>query len=76
MTYLCRDLEKRLNPDLLFPGVKSVIVTGLNYYTEAKPAGNGIPVISRYAYGINYHDVIKAKLEEILKFIRTKLSRY
>jgi epoxyqueuosine reductase len=70
MTYLCRDLEKRLNPDLLLPGARSVVVTGLNYYTEPHPAGNGIPVISRYAYGINYHDVIKDKLEEILRLIR------
>jgi epoxyqueuosine reductase len=70
MTYLCRDVEKRINPDLLFPGVKSVVVAGLNYYTRNKFIGNGIPVISRYAYGTNYHDVIKGKLEEILRFIR------
>jgi len=70
MTYLCRDFEKRLNPELLFPGVRSVVVTGLNYYTENKLSGEGIPVISRYAYGINYHDVIKEKLEEILRVIK------
>jgi epoxyqueuosine reductase len=66
MTYLCRNLDKRLNPELLFPGVRSVIVTGLNYYTESKLTGNSIPVISKYAYGASYHDVIKGKLEEIL----------
>jgi epoxyqueuosine reductase len=70
MTYLCRNLEKRLNPDLLFPGVRSVIVAGLNYYTKSKLEGNGIPVISRYAYGTNYHDVLKGKLEEILGLIK------
>ena len=62
--------EKELDPGILFPGAKSLIVTGLNYYTEKKQGGNGVPVISRYAYGENYHDVIKAKLNKILDFIK------
>jgi epoxyqueuosine reductase len=70
MTYLCRDIGKRLNPDLLFPGVRSVVVTGLNYFTKSRMSGDGIPLISRYAYGTNYHDVIKEKLDEILGYIK------
>jgi epoxyqueuosine reductase len=73
MQYLCNDPAKRINPELLFPGTKSVIVTGLNYYSEIKQGGRGVPVISRYAYGINYHDVIKARLNNLLEFI--KLNR-
>jgi epoxyqueuosine reductase len=71
MGYLCRDVEKRTDPDKLFPGCKSVIVTGLSYYSEQLQGGSDIPVISRYAYGINYHDVILAKLNELLAFIRS-----
>ena len=70
MGYLCDDPGKRLNPELLFPGVKSVIVTGLNYYTRQRQGGNGVPVISRYAYGVNYHDVIKGRLNNLLEFIK------
>jgi epoxyqueuosine reductase len=71
MAYLGQNIEKRINPGLILPGTKSVIVTGLNYYSERKQGGNGIPVISRYAYGINYHDVIKDKLNKILVYIKS-----
>jgi epoxyqueuosine reductase len=70
MTYLGHNIKKRTDPSLLFPGARSVIVTGLNYYTEKKQGGNGIPLISRYVYGADYHDVIMQKLSRILEFIR------
>ena len=71
MAYLGQNIEKRLDPRILVSGAKSLIVTGLNYYTEKKQGGSGIPVISRYAYGLNYHDVIKKKLHKLLDFIKT-----
>ena len=71
MGYLGKNIEKRINPGLLFPGAKSLIVTGLNYYQEKKQGGSGLPVISRYAYGKNYHDVITEKLNLLLGFIYT-----
>jgi epoxyqueuosine reductase len=70
MAYLGQNIDKRIDPGILVPGAKSVIVTGLNYYTEKKQGGNGVPVISRYAYGINYHDVIRNKLNKIRDFIK------
>lgn len=70
MSYLGKNIEKRTNPDFLVPGAKSVIVTGLNYYTNDKQEEQDVPIISRYAFGINYHDVIKKKLELILEFIK------
>ncbi len=70
MGYLARNIEKRINPESLVPGAKSVIVTGLNYYTDNKQEEPDVPVISRYAYGTNYHDVITKKLKMILEFIR------
>jgi epoxyqueuosine reductase len=71
MAYLGQNIDKRLDPRILVSGAKSLIVTGLNYYTEKKQGGGGVPVISRYAYGLNYHDVIKKKLHKLLDFIKT-----
>ena len=70
MEYLGQHITKRTDPGILFPGAKSIIVTGLNYYTDKTQGGNGVPVISRYAYGTNYHTVIKGKLNKILSFIQ------
>ncbi len=70
MAYLGQNIGKRIDPRILVPGARSIIVTGLNYYTEKKQGGNGVPVISRYAYGANYHYVIKSKLNRIISFIK------
>lgn len=70
MSYLGRNIDKRIDPSLLFPGARSVIVTGLNYYSERKQGGNGVPVVSRYAYGTNYHDVIIGKLDTLIGYIK------
>jgi epoxyqueuosine reductase len=70
MSYLGKNIEKRIDPDSRVLGAKSVIVTGLNYYTDNKQEEQDVPIISRYAFGINYHDVIKEKLELILEFIK------
>ena len=69
MSYLGRNFERRTDPSLLFPGTRSVIVTGLNYYTGKKQRGEGVPILSKYAYGADYHDVIIKKLNLILDFI-------
>jgi epoxyqueuosine reductase len=71
MNYLANNVDKRIDPGLLIPGAKSVIVTGLNYFSEKKQGGNGVPEISRYAYGVNYHDVISKKLNLILAYIKS-----
>jgi epoxyqueuosine reductase len=71
MNYLTRETEKRADPSSLFPGARSLIVTGLNYYTEIKQKQPGVPVISIYAYGRDYHLVIKEKLELLLEYVKT-----
>ena len=71
MSYLERNIEKRVNPETLFPGAKSLVVTGLSYYSEIRQKDPLAPVLSRYAYGANYHDVIAAKLERLLSFIKS-----
>jgi epoxyqueuosine reductase len=70
LNYLGQNIEKRVNPCLLFPGVKSIVVTGMNYFTPKKQVKNQVPVLSRYAYGENYHDVIKRRLNILFDFIR------
>ena len=71
MSYLARDIGKRINPESLVPGAKSLIVTGLNYYTDKRQTEPGVPVLSIYAYGEAYQDVIKRKLSELLVFIKS-----
>jgi epoxyqueuosine reductase len=70
MSYLSRDIFKRLDPQFLVPGAKSLIVTGLGYYTDKLQTEPGVPIISRYAYGLSYQDVIKKKLYKLLAYIR------
>ena len=72
MQWIEREPEKRTDPRLIFPAAKSVIVVALNYYTpheheETEEKGK----VSRYAWGDDYHDVLKEKLRELLSFIKT-----
>ena len=71
MSYLSKDIEKRINPEYLVPGAKSLIVTGLSYYTEKQQREPDVPILSRYAYGESYHSVIRRKLDKLLSFIKT-----
>lgn len=73
MGYLSREPEKRFNPELIFPGTKSLVVTGISYYSENQQKGTGIPVLSRYTYGMDYHNVIIPKLEKVLDFVKTSV---
>ncbi|HLN21257.1 MAG TPA: tRNA epoxyqueuosine(34) reductase QueG [Bacteroidales bacterium] len=69
MDYMSRNIDKRADPSSLLPGVRSVIVTGLNYYTERKQGGGEVPVMSVYAYGRDYHEVVMKKLQKVIKCI-------
>jgi len=72
MAWLAREPEKRSDPRLLFPGAKSVIVTALNYYTDEEHADDrSAGKISRYAWGDDYHDIVREKLIELLDWIRS-----
>lgn len=71
MAWLAREPEKRGDPRLLFPAAKSIIVVALNYYTGHKHADDPKRgKISRYAWGDDYHDVMREKLEELLAWLR------
>jgi epoxyqueuosine reductase len=73
MDYLQRSEELRRNPQQLMPWAVSVISVAMNYFTPyVRPQGCGQPKgwISRYAWGDDYHEVIKNKLELLLAFVR------
>ena len=65
--------EKRVDPRLLVEGARSVISVLLNYYTKETQKDKDAPKISKYAYGKDYHFVLKDKLKKLLKFIKKKL---
>ncbi|MBA4321877.1 MAG: tRNA epoxyqueuosine(34) reductase QueG, partial [Odoribacter sp.] len=69
MHFISRDIEKRTDPALLLDGARSVIVAGLNYYPAEIQGGNGIPFISKYVYGKDYHSVLGDKLNSMLDYI-------
>jgi epoxyqueuosine reductase len=69
MHYLERDLEKRIDPWALLPDARSLVVTGLSYYSEIMQKDPDAPLLSRYTYGTDYHDVIKGKLKDLLSWI-------
>jgi epoxyqueuosine reductase len=70
MEYMARNVEKRINPALLLEGAKTVISLLYNYYTNEKLTGSPLK-IAKYAYGQDYHDVVKAKLNTLDQFIRS-----
>ena len=74
MSYMQNYFDKRLDPRLLVPGAKSVISLLLNYYPSEKQADETAPKISKYAYGEDYHFVIKEKLNQLLEFIKENIG--
>ena len=70
MGYLERNFDKRLDPTLLVPGTKTVISLLYNHFTEQRQEDPEAPRISSYAFGEDYHHVVKWKLKELLKWMR------
>lgn len=68
MSYL-EDAETRFSPEAILPTAKSVIVIALNYYRPQPPLPAGHGRVARYAYGRDYHKVIKSYLKKLEKFI-------
>lgn len=73
MKYMENHFDKRLDPRLLVDGAKSVISLLLNYFPEEKQNSDSYQ-ISKYAYGQDYHHVIKSKLRELQEFIAEKIG--
>ena len=74
MHYMENHFDKRLDPTLLVEGSKSVISLTYNYYTDAVQQDADAPKISKYAYGVDYHYVIKDKLNQLLEYIKDEIG--
>ena len=73
MQYMENHFDKRLDPRLLVDGAKSVVSLLLNYYPEQTQRADTFK-ISKYAYGDDYHFVIKDKLRELMYFINQEIG--
>jgi epoxyqueuosine reductase len=70
MTFLEKHLQERANPEILLPGLKTIISTAISYNHHLDTA-SGKPKISRYALAGDYHVIIRSKLEELGNFLKT-----
>ena len=74
MTYLERYFDKRVDPTKLVPDSKSVVSLMYNYYTPKQQKDDAAPKISMYAYGEDYHYILKHKLQTLLHDIRDQIG--
>ena len=74
MSYMNDHFDKRVDPTLLLPGAKSVISLMYNYYTEKKQHDPSAPKISIYAFGKDYHKIVKKKLKLLLRYIQDNIG--
>ena len=74
MAYMENHFDMRVDPTLLVPGAKTVICLTFNYFTEEKQHDPEAPKIATYAYGTDYHFVIKDKLKSLLQFMQTEIG--
>lgn len=73
MGYMARNFDLRIDPTKLVPGARSVITLMLNYYPKEQQTESSYK-ISKYAYGADYHDIIRSKLNQFLDAIRAKIG--
>lgn len=73
MKYMENYFDKRLDPRLLVDNAKSVISLLYNYYPEQKQREDA-PKISKYAFGEDYHEVIRKKLNEFLETLKKQIG--
>ncbi|ELR71426.1 Iron-sulfur cluster-binding protein [Fulvivirga imtechensis AK7] len=74
MSYMENHFDKRLDPTELVPGAKSVVTLLYNYFPKEDIAGNNSYKIAKYAYGKDYHFVIKEKLKDFMTAIHTEIG--
>jgi len=74
MGYMTSHFEMRLDPAKLENGAKSLISVLINYFPDKKQTDTAAPVISKYAYGKDYHLIVKEKLNDLLIFIKSQIS--
>ncbi len=70
LDYMANHFDKRVDPTKLVPGAKTVVVLGFNYFPEDDEPSRMAPKVARYAYGEDYHFVVKHRGKELLKRLR------
>ena len=75
MGYLSRNKEKRYDPRLLVEGTRSVVTVLYNYFPKQQIGDGEHFKIAKYAYGTDYHDVLKRKLRQLLERIETQTGK-
>lgn len=76
MKYMENHFDKRIDPRKLVEGARSVISLMYNYYTDEVPADPKAPKVSSYAYGADYHQVIKKKLWQLMAGLKEKTGDF
>ena len=74
MSYLEKNIDKRLDPRILVPESKSIISLTYNYYPPKKLINKNNFIISKYAYGRDYHKVLKKKLKKLFNNMKEKIG--
>ena len=75
MGYLTRNKEKRYDPRLLVEGTKSIVTVLYNYFPKKTLGDSDRFKIAKYAYGADYHEVLKRKMRQLLERIETQTSK-
>ncbi len=74
MRYMENYFEKRIDPAILVESSKTVVSVLFNYYSADKNLDESAPIISKYAYGKDYHLVLKDKLNKLFEFIKSSVD--
>ena len=74
MKYMENYFDKRLDPRLLVEGAKTVISLSHNYFSDKTQVDNEAPKIAKYAYGKDYHLVLKEKLNVLIDFMKDEIG--
>lgn len=74
MEWMARDPQRRSDPAEVLPGCQSLVVVGMNYYTEHTPdESNNAGRIARYAWGKDYHNLMKERLSQLENFLHAQI---
>ena len=76
MVYMENHFEKRVDPRELVEGARSVVVLLQNYYTREKQQDKQAPLISKYAYGKDYHRLLKKKLQSLYAYMEDDIGAH
>lgn len=75
MSYLTRNKEKRYDPRLLAEGTRSIVTVLYNYFPKQTLSEDDNFKIAKYAYGADYHDVMKRKMRQLLQRIESQTGK-